>query len=267
MHHKSGNYVDIGGVRVRASTTRDFIELFDSSISSGSPMKVAFLNAHLANVTRRNPQLSSDLEDFIILNDGVGVNVASWILHESFFPENLNGTDLIPRLLTETKHCLRIFLLGARHSSVTKAATMLSQRWSRHNVVGFHQGYYDTDEHDEIIDQIRLARPDILLVAMGNPKQEFWIAKHIPHVCPRAFAVGAYLDFVSGEVPRAHYLLRKLNLEWLFRLCNEPIRLSGRYLVGIPTFLFHVIRYRIEHRSNRSISVRATSLDRIKHIE
>jgi exopolysaccharide biosynthesis WecB/TagA/CpsF family protein len=264
MYHKSGNYVDVGGVKVRASTARDFIELFDASILSGSPMKVAFLNAHLANVTRRNPMLSSSFENFIILNDGVGTNIASWILYKSFFPENLNGTDLIPKLLTETKHSLRIFLLGAKHSAVTNAATALSQQWGRHTIVGFHQGYFDENEHHKIIDQIRSACPDILLVAMGNPKQELWIAKHIPDVCPRAFAVGAYFDFVSGEIPRAHQLLRRLNLEWLFRLWNEPVRLAGRYLVGIPSFLFHIVQYRMKRRSIRTPT---TSLNRMKHIK
>jgi exopolysaccharide biosynthesis WecB/TagA/CpsF family protein len=203
-------------------------------------MKVAFLNAHLANVIRGSATLKNCLDNFAVLNDGIGINIASRILYKAIFPENMNGTDLIPRLLAGTKHSLRIFLLGAKHRSVSKAAAVLTEQCGgRHQIVGFQDGYFDEVEGHKIIDRIRTARPDVLLVALGNPKQEFWIEKHVPDVCPRAFAVGALFDFISGEVPRAPRSLRRLNLEWLFRLCNEPLRLARRYFVGIPSFMFY----------------------------
>ena len=103
-------------------------------------MKVAFLNAHLANAVRNSAALKNSLDNFTVLNDGIGINFASWILHKAVFPENMNGTDLIPKLLAGTKHSLRIFLLGAKHQSASKAAAVLKEQYGRHRIVGFHQG-------------------------------------------------------------------------------------------------------------------------------
>ena len=89
-------------------------------------------------------------------------------------------------------------------------------------------------------------RPDILLVAMGVPRQEFWIAKNITSShCTLPIAVGALLDFLSGSVPRAPAWMRRLRLEWVFRLIVEPGRLWRRYVLGNPVFLARVVRQKL----------------------
>ena len=86
----------------------------------------------------------------------------------------------------------------------------------------------------------------MLLVAMGVPRQELWIARHIDERhCTLPIAVGALLDFLSGAVPRAPLWMRRLRLEWLFRLVVEPGRLWRRYVVGNPLFLVRVVRQRL----------------------
>jgi N-acetylglucosaminyldiphosphoundecaprenol N-acetyl-beta-D-mannosaminyltransferase len=86
--------------------------------------------------------------------------------------------------------------------------------------------------------KIKQARPDLLLVALGSPKQELWIDKHLNELQPAvAVAVGAGLDFVAGTISRAPPWISKLGMEWLYRMAQEPRRLWRRYLVNDPKFL------------------------------
>ena len=94
-----------------------------------------------------------------------------------------------------------------------------------------------------IVERIRAARPDLLLVALGAPKQEFWIDEHFAEIAPAvALGVGASLDFIAGTIRRSPRWMSKVGLEWLYRLGQEPKRLWRRYLVDDPKFLAIVLR-------------------------
>jgi exopolysaccharide biosynthesis WecB/TagA/CpsF family protein len=229
--------VDILGVTVTSGSSGDVVRHLDGRIARGEVTRVAFLNAHLSNVVASDGGLRSDLRDFLILNDGVGVDVARYLLHGERFPENLNGTDLITEYLDRSEHRLRIFLLGAKEDALERAARRIAERWPQHEVVGRHHGYFDAQSGDRVGRMILDSKPSLLLVAMGNPRQERWIAEHVPQMCRTAIAVGAWFDFVAGEVPRAPMWVRKLRSEWVFRLLIEPRRLAKRYLVGNLVFL------------------------------
>lgn len=250
MRHRVGDIVEIGGISVLATNEREFVTKFDASIEAGQPMKVAFLNANLFNYIKADPSLLKALEEFTVLNDGVGVNIASLILKGAVFPINMNGTDLIPIILSHTKHRLRIFLLGSKPSAVKEACIAIKKNWGRHMIVGSQDGYFSDSEEQVIVQRIRAAKPDLVLVGLGNPKQEIWIARHIPNACPRAFGVGGLFDFLSGDIPRAPAMLRAMSLEWLFRLLYEPCRLWRRYLLGIPVFIAR-ITYDVFVRTSR----------------
>lgn len=104
-----------------------------------------------------------------------------------------------------------------------------------------------------ILDRLAEAEIDILLVAMGTPLQEKWIEQHINQSHARVvFGVGALFDFVSGTVPRAPVWMRKLRCEWIYRLTREPSRLWRRYIVGIPVFLLHVLRFKRQVKASQS---------------
>ena len=93
-----------------------------------------------------------------------------------------------------------------------------------------------------------------IAVAMGSPSQEIWIDTHIRKGHGRlVFGVGALFDFVSGAVPRAPSAVRKLRLEWVWRLIQEPSRLWYRYIVGNPVFLFHVFRYKLSGATRKAL--------------
>jgi beta-1,4-glucosyltransferase len=169
-----------------------------------------------------------------IVNDGIGMDIAARLKHGVRFAENLNGTDFIPRLLRESPKPLRVFLYGGRPESVTEAARVIEQRMSQ-TVVGRCAGY--GTRSDDVCAQIREARPDVVLVALGNPLQERWILDNEAQLPPALYAgVGALFDFLSQRASRAPQWVRSMRLEWFYRLCAEPRRLWKRYSIDVLRF-------------------------------
>ena len=136
-----------------------------------------------------------------------------------------------------------LFLLGAAEGVAKKAMQNAKLKYPQSAILGAECGYFKNAEAErEAISKINSANPDLLLVAMGVPKQEKWIAAHSRELrCGAAMGVGGLFDFVSGRIPRAPAPLRKMGLEWTYRLYQEPRRLFKRYILGNPKFLLSVI--------------------------
>jgi len=166
--------------------------------------------------------------------------LASRFSYGKGFPSNLNGTDFVPSYLLATRKRLRVFLLGAKPDVVERAFNAARIMFPTHEWVGFRNGYSDLNDEAGLIAMIRDAKPDLLLVALGNPLQEYWIDRCSGQLdIPLHFGVGALFDFWSGSVDRAPRWLRLANSEWIYRLFLEPKRLWRRYLIGNPTFLWY----------------------------
>ena len=231
------------GIPVRASTFEDAVTELDDLYQAGTPQVVAFANANCLNHAVRDRGLWLCLQRAVVLNDGVGLDIASKLLFRRRFPENLNGTDFVPAYLRSTRHRCRIYLLGSYADVVRRAAHALQAEHPRHAIVGYRSGYFREADGPAIIEEIRNSRADIILVGMGNPRQEKWLADHLNETgCRLGFAVGALFDFVSGNVVRAPAWVRRCRLEWLFRMCHEPRRLSSRYMLGNPKFIAGVLQ-------------------------
>ncbi|MGH6825804.1 WecB/TagA/CpsF family glycosyltransferase [Methyloceanibacter sp.] len=230
-------------VPVQVQTFDQAVKLIDARYESreGVAVAVAFANAHTLNVAAGNPAFRLALQNALVFNDGLGVDIASRILYGSAFPENLNGTDFVPNYLRRTKHRYRIYLLGAKPGIAERAAHRLSASYPQHTIVGCHHGHFDAAETSKIAELIRRSKADIVLVAMGNPKQELFIKNHLAATsCALGIGVGALFDFVAGDVPRAPLWVQGSRLEWVYRLLQEPSRLAGRYLIGNPLFLMRI---------------------------
>lgn len=173
----------------------------------------------------------------ILVNDGIGLSIAARLFNGSTFVENLNGTDFTPELFRRATSPLRVFLVGGKADVVAQAATHVRDHLGQ-QVVGMVDGYQDL-HRPALIDEIRRADPDIVLVAMGNPLQEAWILAHRDSIGAGLFVgVGALFDFWAGNKPRAPAIVRRLRLEWAFRLMLEPRRLARRYTVDIIRFIW-----------------------------
>lgn len=175
--------------------------------------------------------------DTIIVNDGIGIDIATWLIHRKTFIENLNGTDFTPLFLKSLGTEARVFLMGAKPGIAQRAAERLGNEYQV-NVVGARNGYDEAKDTVELINAINSSNANVVLIAMGNPYQEEWILRHRHQLEARVLmGVGALLDFLAGDKARAPALVQKLRLEWFYRLCLEPSRLLRRYTLDIGVFL------------------------------
>ena len=228
-------------VPVQVKTSSEAVELLDASFDRGDPRIVIFANAHTLNAIVSDPQAGSTVSHALVFNDGIGMDIASWLLFRKPFPENLNGTDFVPHYLQRTKNSYRIFLLGAKSGVAKQTADRLAKVAQRHKIVGWEHGYTAPERAADVISQIRRSRADILLVAMGDPAQELWLNAHLKETgCRLGFGVGGLFDFVAGVVPRAPRWVRVARIEWAYRMLQEPRRLWRRYLLEMPVFLLRV---------------------------
>lgn len=237
---------DVGGIAIAVLTKTGAIAELSHAMAVGRHVKLAFCNANLVNLAGREPALSRRLSGFLVLPDGIGVDIGSRLLHGAAFPANLNGSDFIPALLRAERRPLRVGLIGGRPGVADRAAAQLRQRFPQHGFEVVSHGYFEPAEEAGLLARLTAAPPDLLLVAFGNPRQENWIADRLgPQHCTVAAGIGALFDFLAGEVPRAPELIRRTRLEWIYRLCLEPRRLWRRYVLGNPAFLLRVLRQRL----------------------
>ncbi|WP_293776182.1 WecB/TagA/CpsF family glycosyltransferase [uncultured Oxalicibacterium sp.] len=211
-------------------------------IQSGEKVSLFFANTNFVVQCRSLLPRMQD-ESVVIVNDGIGLNLASRLVNGQQFAENLNGTDFTPYLLGQAERPLRIFLLGGTPRALAKAEEHVRSRLGQ-QVAGTCNGYGDLYDA-ALIARINQAQPDIVLVALGNPKQERWILDHRDVLsAPVLMGVGALFDFWAGEKSRAPKWVQGMKLEWLYRLALEPRRLMRRYTVDVVKFFVLCYRHR-----------------------
>jgi len=236
--------VDVLGVQITDTTMDVALSTLESLIRDydGSARSVYFVNAHTLNQSRsrkgyRDVLNSADL----VYGDGTGVRWAARAQGIRLY-DNVNGTDLTPALFQRRSERARsYFLLGATPESIERAAHKAKELFPAWTQVGYHHGYLKDDVLTaETIDTINDAAPDVLLVGMGNPLQEEWINEHLHELkVPVCMAIGGLFDYWADNINRAPVWMRKLGMEWLGLLLQQPKK-AGRYLLGNPLFLARV---------------------------
>ncbi|HEX7802848.1 MAG TPA: WecB/TagA/CpsF family glycosyltransferase [Pseudoxanthomonas sp.] len=222
----------------RERLAEDLLEALDS----GHKRQVFFANTNFV-VQCRPLRARLQASSVYVVNDGIGMDLASLLIHRRRFAENLNGTDFIPYLCTQRARPLRFFLLGSQPGVAVRAARHLVEKLGQ-QVVGTCDGYAEFAKAGEgLVERINASGAEVVLVAFGNPRQEAWVLDHCAACdAPVMFGVGALLDFLSGNARRAPAWVRTLHLEWLFRLCLEPRRLLKRYSWDMIGFFWICLR-------------------------
>ena len=229
----------IGPFRVKSFGAQALASQIYRQLALGRRTELFFANTNFVVTCQGFAQRFNDDPAITVVNDGIGMDLAARLMHGKRFRENLNGTDFIPRLLGGSPLPLRVFLFGARPDVVREASRSVERRFG-HTVVGALSGYGVEDEL--VCERIRSAKPDVVLVALGNPLQEQWILDHAQQLPPALYVgVGALFDFLAERAVRAPVWVRKLHLEWFFRLTQEPKRLWKRYTVDAFKF-FRICR-------------------------
>lgn len=228
------------GLRFHKMPQRQAIRTLFELTQTGKTYRVYFANAHSIEVASRDKAFFSALKrSNLLMADGSGVLLGSRLAGRSL-THNLNGTDLIPALCeaANPQRHLSLYFLGAKPGVAQKAAANLAHRFPGICIAGVHHGYFSKAETPQVLESIREAKPDLLLVAMGTPTQEIWIdnyAHQLPGVV--CIAVGGLFDFMAGQVRRAPKLFNTLGIEWIWRLVMEPSRLWKRYTIGNLIYL------------------------------
>jgi exopolysaccharide biosynthesis WecB/TagA/CpsF family protein len=184
---------------------------------------VAFLNMRNYVALRRDPDAVAAYHDMDqIYPDGVGLQLARHVLGLARFPR-VAGTDLVPMLLQQLRPGTRVYLLGSTPAVSSAAASGFRRRFPRLVLAGAHHGYFGEDRDEAVLVDIARAAPDVLLVGMGSPLQERWVARR-RHRLPGGLAVcvGGLFHYWADDLRRAPLVLRRLGLEWLWILAQQP---------------------------------------------
>ena len=242
------------GISLDNLTLAEAVGEIVQALEGDRPQRVCFVNADCVNLAHRNAEYRETVRTAdLAFADGIGMRLAGFVLRRPV-RDNVNGTDLFPKLCeTLVGGGKRIFLLGARPGTAERLTAWIADRYPGIVVAGCRDGYFPPAEEADVLGQVRRSRSDLLLVAFGAPRQDVWIARHLPELGVNvAIGVGGLFDFFSGRIPRAPLWLRRLGMEWCYRLYQEPRRLGRRYLLGNPVFLARVVRERIAGRNPKN---------------
>jgi N-acetylglucosaminyldiphosphoundecaprenol N-acetyl-beta-D-mannosaminyltransferase len=239
------------GVGVDPVTVEGLQEEVGRLIRAGERGLVLNANAHCLNLCYEDPELRAFLNRAdVVFCDGAGVMLAARLLGQRI-PERVTYADWAWRLgaFAEAQG-FSIYFLGARPGVAEEAAGRLKARYPALEIVGARHGFFDhatgSPGNEAVVREINGARPDILLVGLGMPLQEYWLMQNRDRLnVGVALTGGAVFDYVSGGLRRGPRVLTDNGLEWLARLLVEPRRLWRRYLIGNPLFLLRVLGQRL----------------------
>ncbi|WP_206108147.1 WecB/TagA/CpsF family glycosyltransferase [Paludisphaera soli] len=224
----------VWGVPFAPVTLDESVAAIDALIERGEPSYFITANLHYVMLTHEHPDLAAiNRGAAFIVADGAPI-VRATRKRPAALPERVAGADLIFHLCElAARKGRRLFFLGAPPGVAEEAAASLTARYPGLQVSGTACPPFrklSDEEHEALLAQIREARPDILLVAFGQPKGERWIAENHRRIgVPVSVQVGASLEFAAGRFARAPRWMQRTGLEWVFRMLQEPRRLTSRY--------------------------------------
>ena len=232
--------VNILGVDVDAVTMAEAVDVVRRAMDTRAGVMVATANAEMLMRATHDEELRHILNaSALVVPDGAGTVWAARHLGHAM-PERVAGYDLAQELLRcAPAEGRRVYFFGSAPGVAEKAKAKAEQLYPGIEIVGVRNGFFSPADNASIIAEIRAARPDLLLVALGVPKQEKWIAAHLAELdVPVAIGVGGTLDVMAGVMKRAPHWMQKAKLEWLFRGLMQPKR-AGR-LLALPKFVLKV---------------------------
>jgi N-acetylglucosaminyldiphosphoundecaprenol N-acetyl-beta-D-mannosaminyltransferase len=238
----------IGSIEIDSLTFAEALDAIAAMVAGGRGGAVLTPNLDHVVLAEDDPRFRSAYQSATLsVVDGKPLVWASHLLGRPL-PEKISGSDLVwPLLERAEREGWRVYLLGGGPGVADQAAARITARHPRIVIAGTDAPRIDMDapasSRADVLDRLRAARPDVVLVGLGAPKQELWIAEADPMLRgPVLLGVGASLDFLAGTLRRAPRWMSASGLEWLYRLGQEPRRLWRRYLVRDPRFLLILLR-------------------------
>lgn len=242
------NRAGIQGYEIDLTTCDHALDLAAEAVNNGENFQVVTINPEMIELAHKNPDFSRILHHAeLVLPDGVGVQYALRL--KGIKQERVRGIDFTRALIDLCdKKSYRLALLGAKPDVLQAVVTKLKDDFKNLNIVYARDGYF-TNEH-VVIEELKAVSPQVLLCALGAPKQEMLIAKLKNELLGCAMVgVGGSFDVIAGTVKEAPEIWRKLSLEWLYRTLSQPERF-GRIFPTLPIFLFRSIMDSIKNSAS-----------------
>jgi N-acetylglucosaminyldiphosphoundecaprenol N-acetyl-beta-D-mannosaminyltransferase len=234
------NKINILNMRFDSLLAKDLVEKLSNRVAQSEKTFVVTANPEIVMYGEKDSRYLNVVNqaDYVI-PDGYGVILGSRILGRPL-PERIPGFDLMNELLKSgNDNGWKVYLLGAKNEVVSKAVENIRIKYPKLEIVGWHDGYFDWETND-IAEEIIGLEPDLVFVALGFPKQEMWISENLPSFSKGLFmGVGGSFDVWAGTVKRAPEIWQKLNLEWFYRLIQQPSR--WKRMLVLPLFVLKVI--------------------------
>ena len=215
------------------------------SLKEGKGIHVVTLNSEMTIQAEKNPTLANIIQNAeLVIPDGAGVVLyLQYLLGEKI--QRIPGIELAEKLLqtvAQKEISASIFFYGGTPGVATTAADLWKQKLPTLTISGTHSGYHSPEEEQELLQSLSQLQPQIIFVGLGVPRQELWISKN-RHLCPNSIwiGIGGSFDIWSGTKTRAPNWLANNNLEWLYRLYQEPWR--WRRMLAIPEFVLKSLVY------------------------
>ncbi|MGC7871762.1 WecB/TagA/CpsF family glycosyltransferase [Desulfosporosinus sp. SYSU MS00001] len=235
--------VTVLGVTIDTYSMAETVEKIKLAVQGRTAIRIVTANPEMIYASQYNPDLRDVLNSAdIITADGIGV---VWAVRQLGvqIKERVTGIDLVQSLfpIANTKKW-RIYFLGGRPGVAELAVKKVSSDYPA-ITFSFSHGYFSSEEEADILKKITDFQPDVLLVGLGAPRQEFWLKEH-PGLAYAGIGVGGSFDALAGTVQRAPKKIQDLHVEWLYRLLKEPWRWKRQTV--LPRFLFEVLWQRFK---------------------
>ncbi|MBN2690511.1 MAG: WecB/TagA/CpsF family glycosyltransferase [Burkholderiaceae bacterium] len=241
------NVLHLFGLPLQNTTLALAADMLLRAAAQGQRRNVYFVNAHCVNLAAANADYDETLRAAdLLFADGIGMRIAARVAGDRV-RDNVNGTDLFPLLCAGAAQAgLALAFIGGKPGVAQACARNMGIAHPGLKVAYVQDGYFPAAQTDAVLHALRQSQAQLVFVAMGVPRQEQFIRRHAEALGDTVrLGVGALFDFYSGTIPRAPRVLRRLGLEWLFRLLIEPRRLFVRYVLGNPQFLARVLWRRL----------------------
>jgi len=237
--------VEVLGLPIRPMRIGELVDLLVQRARAGLRTSVCYANAYTANLACRDHRFRSVLRECDLLYaDGASLVWASrW--SDTRLPERMTAADYFDRFARQcAAEGVSLYLLGGSEGVARETAARLQAAIPGLSIVGAHHGYFQAADSARIIDEINALRPDVLVLGLSSPRQEFWLAEHAADLAPPVrWCVGGLFDYVAGKERRAPAWLCRMGGEWLFRLVVDPMGKWRRYLLGNPLFVWNTLSW------------------------
>jgi N-acetylglucosaminyldiphosphoundecaprenol N-acetyl-beta-D-mannosaminyltransferase len=238
------------GVRIHAISNAELLQGISYAIKVKNKIVISNVNVHAMNLAFENLRFREFLNSSdIVFCDGYGVKFGAKI-HGIEIPYRYTPPDWIQSLCELcVKDDYSLYFLGAKEGVADQAAEKLIEKNPNLKILGTHHGYFSKysgdPENEAVIAEINSLNPDIIILGLGMPLQEYWLMDNWVRVNSLiAIPAGAIFDYISENVYRFPNLVTENGFEWLARLIVEPKRLWRRYLIGNPLFIWRVYKYK-----------------------